>query len=243
MTVIKRCQRGQYTVIKDELTPGWYAEREVDSVVLRSRVYPHQQAIDAAIRRRSIRLTDTPVEQLDRSLYDKNMTSWLEHVVPADTLGRYDLLPAFQDADLLQSMVYQLSHAYEGKIDFVAAPESLGWILGGAIAQRLEVGFVGIRKRGKLPYPEDCIQKRAYFGYNGKNALELVKGVIPAGSRVLIADEWIETGGTAQACIDLVQAQGGVIAGICAIGIDHNERTDRWISSRLLTFISDAVDV
>ena len=67
-------------------------------------------------------------------------------------MGRYDLLPLFTAPGLFSEIVKHLASAFAVKIDYAASPEATGWILGAAIASELGVGFIALRKKGKLPY-------------------------------------------------------------------------------------------
>jgi adenine phosphoribosyltransferase len=92
----------------------------------------------------------------------------------------------------------------------VAGIEARGFILGGAIADRLECGFVPIRKKGKLPWK--TIGQEYTLEY-GVDVIEVHADAIADGSRVLIVDDLIATGGTAEAAAKLVQRSGGRIIG------------------------------
>ena len=94
---------------------------------------------------------------------------------------------------------------------------------GTAAALRLGVGFVPVRKGGKLPVKKETAVFRDYS--NEEKSLELRANPWPAGTRVLLIDEWIETGTQARAAAELVERAGGVIAGIAAIAFRRNERT------------------
>jgi adenine phosphoribosyltransferase len=90
--------------------------------------------------------------------------------------------------------------------DKVLAIESRGFILGGALAQRLGIGFVPVRKPGKLPAPT---LRASYALEYGTDSLEIHEDAIAAGERVLVVDDVIATGGTAQAVGGLVERMGG----------------------------------
>ena len=72
-------------------------------------------------------------------------------VLPAGTIRVYDLMPVFEDAVLFAEITRALAEPFAGRVDVVVAPEALGWVLGAALARELGVGFVGVRKKGKLP--------------------------------------------------------------------------------------------
>jgi len=90
--------------------------------------------------------------------------------------------------------------------DKVLAIESRGFILGGALAQRLGIGFVPVRKPGKLPAPT---LRASYALEYGADSLEIHEDAVAAGERVLVVDDVIATGGTAQAAGGLVEKMGG----------------------------------
>jgi adenine phosphoribosyltransferase len=97
------------------------------------------------------------------------------------------------------------------KIDLVAAVESRGFIFGGALANRLKVGFIPIRKFGKLP--ADTVEQKYDLEY-GTDTLEIHKDAVTPGQRVLIVDDLLATGGTIEATCKLVEKLGGEVAGI-----------------------------
>ena len=97
------------------------------------------------------------------------------------------------------------------EIDTVVAIESRGFIFGAPIALRLGAGFVPVRKEGKLP--ADTIKAEYSLEY-GSNVLEMHKDAIHPGQRVLVIDDLLATGGTAEATIDLVEALGGEVIGV-----------------------------
>ena len=105
----------------------------------------------------------------------------------------------------------------------VAGIDALGFILGTALALHWQVGFAAIRKGGKLPGAAD---RADFVDYTGQpKTLELRAGLLTAGMRIVVADEWIETGAQARAAAALVERQGGLVAGIAAIHIDINDFT------------------
>ncbi|NWV70328.1 APT1 phosphoribosyltransferase, partial [Malurus elegans] len=137
----------------------------------------------------------------------------------------------FQDcvADLLQP--------FQGDaIDTVAGIDAMGFILGAAAAATLRKGFLAIRKAGHL-----CVQTVAqpYSDYSGREkVMEVRTDAISPGLRVLLVDQWVETGGTMRAAIELVERLGGVVAaplcvpkGVAAICIENSEG-GKWIQER-----------
>jgi len=97
------------------------------------------------------------------------------------------------------------------KIDVVVAVEARGFILGGILAYKLNSGFVPVRKKGKLPAKTNSITYELEYG---TDTLEIHSDAIKEGSRVLIVDDLIATGGTVKAVADLVKKLKGKIVGI-----------------------------
>jgi adenine phosphoribosyltransferase len=113
-----------------------------------------------------------------------------------------------------------LLHPYSGlRIDKVAALEARGFILGGAIAHQLSVGFVPIRKKGKLPWKTIA---ESYTLEYGEAIVEIHEDAIRPGEQVLLVDDLLATGGTAEAGIRLIERLGGEVLG-CAFVVDLPE--------------------
>ncbi len=143
-------------------------------------------------------------------------------LIDTNTPGpRCDVTPLFADPEAFAELVADLCAPFEvGDIDYVAGIDALGFILGTAIAVRLHKGFIPLRKGGKLPVP---VSTAEFVDYSGqRKSLELRQGSIPAGARVLVVDEWIETGAQVQAAVALVEGAGSAVAGIAAINMDDN---------------------
>eukprot|EP00918_Siedleckia_nematoides_P070315 GHVU01153518.1.p1 GENE.GHVU01153518.1~~GHVU01153518.1.p1 ORF type:complete len:163 (-),score=16.46 GHVU01153518.1:179-667(-) len=104
------------------------------------------------------------------------------------------------------------------KIDVVAGMDAMGFILGAAIANHLNAGFVAIRKAGHLCVKTDT---EGYSDYHRiEKTMELRSGAFVKGTRLLIVDQWIETGGTMTSAIRLAQRQGAVVVGIAAVCVE-----------------------
>ncbi|GGL76003.1 adenine phosphoribosyltransferase [Wenxinia marina] len=128
-----------------------------------------------------------------------------------------DVTTLFGDARGFRMAVDQLLHPFIGtRIDRVAGLEARGFILGGAVAHQLSVGFVPVRKKGKLP--GETIEEAYQLEY-GTAVLEAHVDAVQPGERVLIVDDLLATGGTAEAGISLVERLGGEVAG-CAFVVD-----------------------
>uniref|UniRef100_A0A8C3E455 adenine phosphoribosyltransferase n=1 Tax=Corvus moneduloides TaxID=1196302 RepID=A0A8C3E455_CORMO len=110
----------------------------------------------------------------------------------------------------LQDCVADLLQPFQGEaIDMVAGIDAMGFILGAAAAATLRKGFLAIRKAGHL-----CVQTMAqpYTDYSGREkVMEVRTDAISPGLRILLVDQWVETGGTMRAAIELVERLGGVV--------------------------------
>ena len=123
-----------------------------------------------------------------------------------------DITPLLGDARAFATAIDLLAERYTGaKIDTVVGIESRGFLFAAPLAVRLGAGFVPARKPGKLPSKTDSV---AYALEYGTDCLEMHSDAIREGSRVLIVDDVIATGGTAWATIELVRRQGGEV--VCA---------------------------
>lgn len=128
-----------------------------------------------------------------------------------------DVTTLFADPRGFRMAVDQMLHPYAGqRIDAVVGLEARGFILGGAIAHQLGTGFVPVRKKGKLP--GRTISQDYTLEY-GEAIVEIHDDALQAGQRVLIVDDLLATGGTAEAGIKLVERLGAVIVG-CAFIVD-----------------------
>jgi adenine phosphoribosyltransferase len=119
----------------------------------------------------------------------------------------YDITTLLRDKDGFQATIEALAKPFEGKsIDVVIGIESRGFILGGAVADRLEAGFAPVRKKGKLP--SHTVQETYDLEY-GTDCLEIHSDAVDRGQKVLIVDDVLATGGTAAATTALVRKLGG----------------------------------
>lgn len=131
-----------------------------------------------------------------------------------------DVTTLFADPRGFRMCVDQLLHPYAGmQIDKVVGLEARGFILGGAIAHQLTVGFVPVRKKGKLP--GRTISQDYKLEY-GEAIVEIHDDAIQPGEKILLVDDLLATGGTAEAGIKLIERLGGEIVG-CAFVVDLPE--------------------
>ena len=130
--------------------------------------------------------------------------------------------------DLLDDLLADIK-AKDVECDVVAGLDAMGFVLGAALAARLGVGFLPIRKAGKLCVDTD---KVSFGNYSGRTQdMEMRLPAYGSGTRVLLVDQWIETGGTMDGAVRLVERQDGIVAGMVAVAIEENERTDGYRAS------------
>ncbi|MBF4162200.1 adenine phosphoribosyltransferase [Nocardioides acrostichi] len=130
-----------------------------------------------------------------------------------------DITPMLADPDGLALVVDALADAgrdADGQrcVDAVWGMEARGFILGPAVALALGVGFVPVRKQGKLPRETHAV---SYALEYGEATLEVHTDAAGAGGRVLLVDDVLATGGTARATVELVEACGGTVAGVAVL--------------------------
>lgn len=114
-------------------------------------------------------------------------------------------------------------------VDVVAGLDAMGFVLGAALAARLGRGFLPIRKANKLCVDTDSV---SYGNYSGRTQdMEMRTPAFAPATRVLLADQWVETGGTMDGAVRLVERQGGKIAGMVAIAMEENPATDAYRSA------------
>jgi adenine phosphoribosyltransferase len=124
-----------------------------------------------------------------------------------------DITPLLKNPDAFATTVDLMAEAVSSlNVTAVAAVEARGFIWGGTLAYRLGVGFIPIRKPGKLPF--EVVEKEFELEY-GKDVLQVHKDAAGPGDSVLIVDDVLATGGTAQAAADLVKTLGADVAGFC----------------------------
>eukprot|EP01099_Mayorella_cantabrigiensis_P000763 TRINITY_DN1332_c0_g1_i1.p1 TRINITY_DN1332_c0_g1~~TRINITY_DN1332_c0_g1_i1.p1 ORF type:complete len:177 (-),score=51.70 TRINITY_DN1332_c0_g1_i1:80-610(-) len=120
-----------------------------------------------------------------------------------------DISPIIADAKLFSDLTNSLIERYRGKVDVIVGLEARGFIFGPPIAMGLNVPFVMLRKKGKLP---GQVVRYEYQKEYGTDIVEIQVGSIQPGQRVLLVDDLIATGGTAKAGASLVEKVGGKIS-------------------------------
>ena len=138
-----------------------------------------------------------------------------------------DLTPLYIDIEVFSNLVADTSRPFRRvALDKVAGPEALGFIVGGAVALRLKKGFVPVRKGGALPTRRRHVTRTSFVDYTTeRKTLELNKGLIEPGERILVVDDWIETGAQIKAVIRLVERLAEVVVGVSTLGAHRNEGT------------------
>ena len=124
----------------------------------------------------------------------------------------WDITPLLKDKQCFRECIKQLADHYRDKpIDAIVSNEARGFIIGAPLAYELGVGFVPIRKKGKLPYKcVDLTYKKEYEC----DTIEIHKDAIEKGQNILLIDDLLATGGTAKANIELVEKLGGKVVGL-----------------------------
>src|SRR5213593_2092499 len=126
-----------------------------------------------------------------------------------------DITTLLGDARAFRRAVDELVQPWAGsKIDKVAGIEARGFILGGAVAHQVSAGFVPIRKKGKLPHKRVSI---AYSLEYGLDEMEMHEDAVVKGDRVILVDDLIATGGTAEGAVKLLRQMGANVVAACFI--------------------------
>ena len=126
-----------------------------------------------------------------------------------------DITPVLSDIDALRTSIKEMAAPFTNLgIDIVVGIESRGFIFGAPIADLLNAGFVPVRKPGKLPWKTESVSYELEYG---TDALEIHEDAITEGQNVLIVDDLLATGGTAEATCKLVSKLGGNIKGLSVL--------------------------
>jgi len=142
-----------------------------------------------------------PLEELIRSLPD----------YPKEGIIFRDITTLLQSPSGFRQAVDEMVQPFAGSgIGCVAGIEARGFILGGAVAHQLSIGFVAIRKKGKLPWQTISVEYELEYG---SDEVEIHTDSFEAGQKVLIVDDLIATGGTACAAVQLVREAGAEVVG------------------------------
>ena len=149
------------------------------------------------------------------------------------------MLPVLSDRALSGEIAKKLAAPFAGKAEVVVAPEALS---GGCSAKRSRRSWIcrscRCARAKSSPMRAMGLYRVAFMDYSGhRKSLETAKSAPLTGKRVLIVDEWIETGAQIMAVMALLKKFGAEVAGIAAIGVNRGPRTDAWAEAGLLTCI------
>lgn len=123
-----------------------------------------------------------------------------------------DITTLLKESDKFHAVVDTIADKFKDKdIDMVISVEARGFIFGSAVAYKMGVGLVPVRKKGKLPYHTHSI---TYDLEYGQDTLEIHQDALTKGAKVLIVDDLLATGGTTRATVDLIEKVGGKVEGI-----------------------------
>src|SRR6186713_3716925 len=137
------------------------------------------------------------------------------HDYPKPGIIFRDITTLLADARAFRRAVDDLVNPWAGnKIDKVAGMEARGFIIGGAVAHQVSAGFVPIRKKGKLPHKRVSI---AYSLEYGLDEMEMHEDAVAKGEKVVLVDDLIATGGTAEGAVKLLKQQGADVLAACFI--------------------------
>lgn len=131
---------------------------------------------------------------------------------PVEGISFKDITPLIGNGKVFKALIDEMADRLRDKnVDYIAGPEARGFIFGVPLAYALGVGFVPIRKKGKLPAETVSI---SYDLEYGKDTLEIHKDAFKTGSRIALVDDLLATGGTISACAELIELAGGEIVSI-----------------------------
>ncbi|HEY4269524.1 MAG TPA: adenine phosphoribosyltransferase [Galbitalea sp.] len=145
--------------------------------------------------------------------YVSDLTAIVEDFPTAGITFR-DLTPVFADGDALRTITDALAEPFEGRVDAIAGVEARGFVLAAAAAYALGVGVLIIRKPGKLPQE---VLSESYDLEYGSATLQVQPSTLPKGSRVLVLDDVLATGGTLAASTSLIERAGWSVAGVSVV--------------------------
>lgn len=149
---------------------------------------------------------------MNKNICNLDLKSKIRRIPEFKGVVFWDITPLLQDEQCFKKSIQLLADHYrEKEIDVIVSNEARGFIVGAALAYELGVGFIPIRKKGKLPY--NCID----LTYNKEyecDTIEIHEDAIRENQKVLLIDDLLATGGTIKANIELVEKLGGLIVGI-----------------------------
>uniref|UniRef100_A0A8C4N9E9 adenine phosphoribosyltransferase n=2 Tax=Eptatretus burgeri TaxID=7764 RepID=A0A8C4N9E9_EPTBU len=202
------------------------SRRCVHSALVHARFQLTSQWDSTASGVSAIPSSSVPMTMSNMSAKRKNIRGWYLDLMSPNTRGSHfawlDPSRIYCDSEALSDCIEDLCEPFLGEaIDIVTGIDAMGFILGAAAAAYLRKGFLAVRKSGHL-----CVNTSSepYTDYTGKQkSLEVRTDVVKKGTRLLIVDQWIETGGTMQAAIRLMEKLGGIVIGVAAICIEESD--------------------
>jgi len=171
-------------------------------------------------------------EAIELEKYIRSIPDW-----PKKGILFRDITPLLAEPKAFAAAIDALCAGFtEAGIEYVAAVEARGFIFGAAVAKRLGVGFVPIRKKGKLPFKTESV---SYDLEYGTDTLEVHSDAIKKGAKVLMVDDLLATGGTMAAACKLIEKIGGQIVGITfLIELSELAGRDKLTGYKIKTVIS-----
>lgn len=131
---------------------------------------------------------------------------------PKEGINFKDITPVLKDKKAFKQCIDEMAEQIKDKdIDLIVGPEARGFLIGAPLAYKLGVGFVPVRKPGKLP--AETIKHEYELEY-GTDVLEMHKDAIKPGQKVLVVDDLLATGGTVYSIINMVESLGGKVVGV-----------------------------
>ncbi len=138
----------------------------------------------------------------------------LRHIpnFPRQGIDFIDITTVLQNAEAFHATIDQMADKIKDvQFSQIVGSESRGFILGAPLAYAMDRGFIPVRKKGKLPWQTVSAEYELEYG---KDILEMHTDAFPAGTRVLVVDDLLATGGTARATCQLIEQLGGIVAGV-----------------------------
>jgi len=131
---------------------------------------------------------------------------------PVEGISFKDITPLLADGEALREAINQMvDHLKDMNIDLIAGPEARGFLFGVPVASELGIGFIPVRKPGKLPYDTYAVEYDLEYG---TDRLEIHKDAIKPGQRIAVVDDLLATGGTVAAVSKLIEEVGGEVASL-----------------------------
>ncbi len=189
--------------------PAWVSGQRFSGTLYRGGVNETSNPVPAPSATPSATPSETTQDQAICAVLDRLCATVPDY--PAEGIVFKDLTPVFADGPALKQVVDAILAPFAGKFDAVAGVEARGFLLAAAAAYATGTGVITIRKAGKLPRE---VYAESYSLEYGRATLELHQDDIPVGTRVLILDDVLATGGTLGAAATLLERAGAVVAGI-----------------------------